>query len=121
MLAVTKSLCGYVSNQVQYGECSISTIELLYNNNNYIYIYIYNSWNIVCNPGFHEVFCKTTIIRQLRRWNELEIENTKKYRQKTIGISYAHTHIHSQPHKRNSNGFSSVFFRIFDFQFIPSS
>ena len=34
-------------------------------------IYTFNSWNIVCNPGFHGVFffCKTTIIRQLRRWN----------------------------------------------------
>ena len=27
-----------------------------------IYIYIYNSWKIDCNPGFHGVFCKTTII-----------------------------------------------------------
>ena len=51
------------------------------------YIYVFNSWKIVCNPGFHEVFCKTTTIRQLR-WNELKIENTKKYRQKTIGISF---------------------------------
>ena len=30
----------------------------------HIYIYIYNSWNIDCDPGFHGVFCKTTIIRQ---------------------------------------------------------
>ena len=53
-----------------------------------IYIYdIYNPWKIVCNPGIHEVFCKTTIIRQLR-WNELKIENTKKYRQKTVRISF---------------------------------
>ena len=32
---------------------------------------------IDCNPGFHEVFCKTTIIRQLRRLNESKIQNTK--------------------------------------------
>ena len=42
-------------------------------------INIYNPWKIVCDPGFHGVFSKTTIIRQLRRWNELKIENTKKY------------------------------------------
>ena len=53
----------------------------------YIYIYISNSWNIDCDPGFHGVFCKTTIIRQLRICNESKIENTKKYRQKTIEIS----------------------------------
>ena len=44
MLVVTKSLCEYVSNRVQYGECSISRNELLYNIiiiNEYIYIYIY--------------------------------------------------------------------------------
>ena len=52
-------------------------------NNIYIYIYIYiyiimiinkyildiyiiNPWKIFCNPRFHEVFCKTIIIRQLR-------------------------------------------------------
>ena len=50
-------------------------------------IYISNPWKIVCDdPGFHGVFCKTTI-RQLRRWNELKMKNTKKYRQKTVGIS----------------------------------
>ena len=32
---------------------------------------MYNPWKIFCNPGFHEVFCKTTIIRQLRKWNEI--------------------------------------------------
>ena len=26
-----------------------------------IYIYIFNLWKTVCNPRFHEVFCKTTI------------------------------------------------------------
>ena len=26
--------------------------------------------------------------RQLRRWNESKTENTKKYRQKTVGISF---------------------------------
>ena len=36
-----------------------------------------NSWNIDCDPGFHGVFCKTTIIRQLRKWNELKIGNRK--------------------------------------------
>ena len=29
---------------------------------------------------------KTTFIRQLRRWNELKIENTTKYRQKLLGF-----------------------------------
>ena len=56
--------------------------------NIYIYIYIYNPLKIFCDPGFHGVFCKTTLIRQLRRWNELKIENTKKYRQKNVGISF---------------------------------
>ena len=30
-------------------------------------IYIFNSRNIDCDPGFHGVFCKTTIIRELRK------------------------------------------------------
>ena len=36
MLVVTKSLCGFLSNQVQFNMeiCSIFRIELLYNNNN---------------------------------------------------------------------------------------
>ena len=51
----------------------------------YIYgIYIFNSWNIVCNSGFHEFFCKTTINRQWRRWNELKIENTKNTDKKPL-------------------------------------
>ena len=33
-------------------------------------------------------FVKTTISRRLRRWNELKIQNTKKYGQKTVGISF---------------------------------
>ena len=72
------------------------------------YIYIFNPWKIFCNPGFHEVFCKTTIIRQLRRWNELKIENMTKYREKTVRICLFFLG-------------GSVFCRIFDFQFIPSS
>ena len=44
----------------------------------YIYIYKFNSWNVDCDSGFHGVFCKTTIIRQLRRWNELKIEKCEK-------------------------------------------
>ena len=48
-----------------------------------IYIYIYNPWKIVCDPGFHVVLQKTTIIRQLR-WNESKIrKNTDK---KTLGF-----------------------------------
>ena len=39
-----------------------------------IIIYIFNSWNTDCDPGFHVVFCKTTIIRLLRKWNESKIE-----------------------------------------------
>ena len=54
----------------------------------WIYIYIFNPWKIFGNPRFHGVFCKTTIIRQLWRWNESKIENTKKYRKKTVGISF---------------------------------
>ena len=40
--------------------------------------------------GFIEFFfCKTTIIRQLRRRNESKIEkNTKKIQTKTVGIWY---------------------------------
>ena len=48
-----------------------------------IIIIIFNPWKIFCNLRFHEVY-KTTFIRQLRRWNELKIENTTKYRQKTL-------------------------------------
>ena len=38
-----------------------------------------------CDFRFPEVY-KTTFIRQLRRWNELKIENTTKYRQKPLGF-----------------------------------
>ena len=51
-------------------------------------IYIFNSWNIDCDPGFHGIFCKTAIIRQLRRWNVSKSKNTKKYGQKTVRISF---------------------------------
>ena len=64
--------------------------------------HIINSWNIDCDPGFHGVFCKKTIIRQLGKWNELKLKNTKKYRQSTVGISFM-------------CGFLSVFFVFFDF------
>ena len=50
-----------------------------------MYIYICNSWDIDWDPGFHGVFCKTTIIRQLRRWNELKIERYEKI-QKPLGF-----------------------------------
>ena len=60
----------------------------IYNIFHGLYIYIFNPWKIFCNPGFHEVFCKTTITRQLRRWNELKIENTTKYSQKTVRSSF---------------------------------
>ena len=49
-------------------------------------IYIFYPWKIFCHLRFHEVFCKITIIRQLRRWNELKIENMTKYRQKRISF-----------------------------------
>ena len=39
----------------------------------FIYVYIYYSWNIDCDPGFHGVFRKTTIIRQLVKTNTLII------------------------------------------------
>ena len=51
--------------------------------NIYIYIYIYNPWDIFCDLRFHDIY-KTTFIRQLRRWNELKIENTTKYRQNPL-------------------------------------
>ena len=68
VLIVSKSLCGYVSNHVQYNMERAQYLEYSY----YItkinkYIYIYNPWKIFCNPEFHEFFSKTTIIRQLRR------------------------------------------------------
>ena len=47
-----------------------------------IYIYIFNSWNIDCDLGFHGVFCKTTIIRQLRKWNKSKIEKIRKSKHK---------------------------------------
>ena len=43
-----------------------------------IYIYIYNPSKILCHPGFHGVFCKTIIIRQLRRWNSIYLTAIKK-------------------------------------------
>ena len=51
-----------------------------------MYTYIFNPWKLFCNLRFHEVFCKTTFMRQLRRWNVLKIENTTKYRQKPLGF-----------------------------------
>ena len=48
-------------------------------------IYIFNPWKISCDLRFPEVY-KTTFIRQLRRWNELKIENTIKYRQNPLGF-----------------------------------
>ena len=62
MLVVTKSLCGYVSNQVQYN--IIYYIIMIINK--YIldiYIYIFNSWKIFCNLRFHEVYKTTFIMR----------------------------------------------------------
>ena len=47
-----------------------------------MYIYIFDSWNIDCDPGFHGVFCQTSIIRMLRRWNELKIEIYEKIQTK---------------------------------------
>ena len=41
-------------------------------------MYVSNSWNIDCDPGFYGVFCKTTVIKQLRRWNGLIIEKYEK-------------------------------------------
>ena len=29
---------------------------------------MFNPWKIICNSGFDEDFCKTTNIRQLRKW-----------------------------------------------------
>ena len=34
----------------------------------------------ILQPWVSGSFCKTKIIRQLRRWNELKIENTTKNR-----------------------------------------
>ena len=69
---VTKSLNHWVCvepSAIQYGECSISCIELLYNNNNnnnkWIYIrFIYLiPWNLDCDPWVSwSFFYKTTII-----------------------------------------------------------
>ena len=79
-LVVTKSLFGYVSNQVQYN--MESSQYLLWCD--YINKYISNSWNIVCDPGFHGPFYKTTIIGQLRTdecveiYLEKEIPDVKK-------------------------------------------
>ena len=39
-------------------------------------ICIFNPWKKVCNPGFHEVFLQTMIIRQLRRWNVVLQKNS---------------------------------------------
>ena len=42
------------------------------------YIYIYNSWNIDGNPGFHGVFCKTTIMTMIvfcRKLHETQSRN----------------------------------------------
>ena len=55
----------------------------------YIYIYIYirviyfMPWNFVCDPWVSWSFYKTTIIRQLTKWNESKIE---KYSQKPLGF-----------------------------------
>ena len=44
----------------------------------------------ILRPWVSCVFCKTTIIRQLRIWNELKIENTKRIQKKTVGILFMH-------------------------------
>ena len=41
-------------------------------------MYIFNSWNLDCDPGFHGVFCKTKITRQLKKLNESKIEKIRK-------------------------------------------
>ena len=48
-------------------------------------IYISNSWNLDCNPLVSWSFFKTTIIRQLRKWNESKIE---KIQSKTVVVLY---------------------------------
>ena len=51
-------------------------------------IYIFNSWNLDCDPGFHGVFCKTIIIRQLKKemnWKSKKIrKNAEKNRWRFI-------------------------------------
>ena len=61
VLVVSKSLCGYVSNQVQYNMESAQYLWLSYFNDNddkWIYIiYIFNPWKILfCNLRFLEVY-----------------------------------------------------------------
>ena len=75
MLVVTKSLCGFLSNQVQYniespqylGQRYYIIIIIIIYIYIYIYIYILNSWNLSATPVFHGDFCKTKIIRQLTK------------------------------------------------------
>ena len=53
-----------------------------------MYIYIYNSWNIDCDPGFHGFFFVAKNNHQaVKKMELIEIEKHEKVQQKTVGIS----------------------------------
>ena len=75
VLVVSKSLYGYVSNQVQYNMESAQylwrAIIIIMIINKYIfYIYIFNSWKILfCYLRFHEVYNNIPQIVKKMEWN----------------------------------------------------
>ena len=78
---------GYVEYALQ--NSTHQHIAKLFTYNIYIYIYIYIRFiyliprKFVCDPWVSLIFYKTTIIRQIAKWNESKIENTEK---KTLGL-----------------------------------
>ena len=69
VLVFTISLLGFVADQMRYNlECSISVIELLYNNNKEIYVsfYIYLiAWKLVGDHRFHDVMKPVVAVKLL--------------------------------------------------------
>ena len=87
MLVVSKSLCGYVSNLVQYNMESAQYLGESYYIiiiiNKYIldiYIYIYNPWKIFCDLRFLEVYnCLVNVVINFKKHKVAEYFPWIKY------------------------------------------
>ena len=49
-------------------------------------MYIFNPWKIFCNPSFHEVFCKTTIIQAVKKMEWIENRKYDNIQTKMLGF-----------------------------------
>ena len=92
VLVVTKSLCGFVANQVQYNMESAQFLGYSYYIiilNRYILdLYIQCSGSLSVIPGFHEVFTKKTKNKTNNHQadNEMKWIENRKIQAKTVGI-----------------------------------